>query len=129
MSKQDKKENIELKTLPKTYTTRKGELCIFSEDLNSADNNDGSKFSSSIRDFRRNVLDFGTKSSPPLFSSREDTIDSFSHLLTEQDLGLSYYYDKVRPGYSAKRYLAHWTRNWKPDLINKFDHILIKNVQ
>lgn len=125
-------KQIEIKKIPKTYTTRKGQLLLFSEEQLSTSRHEAKEalFSSSIRSFRREVLDFGTTSLPPpqlqpqsqpssAFLERDHTLSSLSNFLKERNTQMAYYCDRVRPGYSAKRYLASWIRKWKPDLIDK----------
>lgn len=116
------------KFIPKTYTTRKGQLLIFSEDYTSAHDADDAAttttpgsllFSSSTREFRREILDYGRRRtaarlSLPLVFDRENTLAAIATQRLDTDS-----IDRVRPGYSAKRYLASLTKRWKPDLVDR----------
>ena len=54
---------------------------------------------------------------------REGTLETMTmfkfntnnHLLAKDDR----MFDKIRPGYSAKRYLSSWTKHWQPQLFEK----------
>ncbi|XP_064598097.1 uncharacterized protein KIAA2012 homolog [Liolophura sinensis] len=117
-----KAENLAYVHVPKTFTTRKGALLLFSEDL-------------------------ATKTTPRNMQDRKQhlvthSMDDFD-LRTVDDLAksiLSYGKDenadgmylgfvhprrwyretrRIRPGFSAKRYLSTWTQSWDDALLHK----------
>lgn len=155
--------------IPKTYTTRKGPLLLFSEDfvgkvelVNNEFNIDydkritnesimsyASTTATSVKDklslktmndLRTSILTFGAPEIEPLDESKHD-IDSSYHLTTttpavtaesianlkreSTQAYLKFFktnhndkrmFNKIRPGFSAKRYLASWSKYWRPEL-------------
>ncbi|GFO32402.1 reticulocyte-binding protein 2-like protein a [Plakobranchus ocellatus] len=123
--------------VPKTFTTRKGALLLFSEDL--AQRNIGPEGSRHLH-HQKNGGASGLSSITPASS-----MDSQVYLKTVEDLANSIlkYGDhdrpdntvylkfvharrdnferQIRPGYSAKRYLSTWTRTWDDTV---FDSII-----
>lgn len=104
--------------LPKTYTTRKGPLILFSEDLTLERNEENkpcpkprekqNKSLHTFGDLRRSILEFGVDDSDEwIANDRLQDKEKLDQVLME----------KIRPGFSAKRYLSNWTRKWKPDLL------------
>lgn len=79
----------------------------------------------SLRDFRKEILEFGdTNESSSSINNRverENTLESFSHLFSEEHRLKASYNDmnKLRPGYSAKRYLSNWIKHWKPEMAER----------
>ncbi len=53
---------------------------------------------------------------------RQNTLDSFTffkeHKLNYNNLNEDFQFDKIRPGYSAKRYLSNLTRHLEPSVLN-----------
>lgn len=155
--------------LPKTFSTKKGPLILFSEEpptlvapphsLNTTslsmytnpkdtprsnhraaskyiESKSQSKFNDlnalkTINDLRKSILEFGSydnsaqNTKRSLYDKEDDsfvprlerknTLESMSinkKLNNSDDLNEP----KIRPGLSAKRYLANWTRHWKPQL-------------
>lgn len=146
----DDRHNTQLETinenrklnLPKTFTTRRGPLLLFSEDSRvqsdfysdhananakqNAENNELKSFKT-IRNLRRSILEFGnpkdfiynrtnTKNGSFLME-RENTLETFS-LFKDTKPQDDPQFDKIRPGFSAKRYLSNWTRHWRPELFD-----------
>ena len=138
--------------IPKTFTTRKGPLLIFSEDFvgklslfNSSSydsfatpNNELSSPSAelkekspikTINDLRTSILTFGdpNDSYEDAHATNRTENDSYRHRIKREDTlaylkffknknttkGLE---EKIRPGFSAKRYLANWSRHWRPEI-------------
>jgi hypothetical protein len=137
--------------LPKTFSTKKGPLLLFSEEtllsqaqqsqqnqpkgqLNQNFNSNEIKQTSqsliTIGELRRSILKFpsltnfenSNEDMSGLFE-REGTLETLtmfkfnanSHLFAKDDRMI----DKIRPGYSAKRYLSSWTKHWQPQLFEK----------
>lgn len=104
--------------LPKTFSTRKGPLILFSEDLTLERNEEDrpcpkprEKQNKPLRtfgDLRRSILEFGVDDSDDWIG-----IDR----LSDKEKSDQVLIEKIRPGFSAKRYLSNWTRKWKPDLL------------
>lgn len=134
--------------LPKTFTTRRGPLLLFSEDSSvqsdlfsdhernahtnkQAELNELKSFKT-IRNLRRSILEFGSQKEPQFvynsqntpndsfLMERENTLATFSLYKEIKSIDDSQF-DKIRPGFSAKRYLSNWTRHWRPEL---FDHFI-----
>ena len=115
-------ENRELH-LPKTFTTRKGPLLLFSEDLSydyltdeslnlptKTTRSNTDKPLKTFGDLRRSILEFGVNESDDwLLLDSQRTNHS-------QDKNLVFL-EKIRPGFSARRYLSNWSRKWKPELL------------
>lgn len=125
--------------LPKTFTTKKGPLLLFSEEkpknlanksLNEFTLHRTSKkyahhknefMSSTINDFRKYVLDFDQNSDKYGMYSKSMKLErdnSIVQLNRESKLMGYELFDKIRPGFSAKRYLSNWARHWDPDLVD-----------
>jgi hypothetical protein len=125
--------------LPKTYLTKKGPLLLFSEDSIIEpdffpDNDRTVQFESSdlktISSLRKSILEFGSKQVAAFGKNisqeeevyakmsfdRANTLDSFSffreHKLNCHSLSEDFFQrdSKIRPGYSAKRYLSSLAR-------------------
>ncbi|XP_070186843.1 uncharacterized protein KIAA2012-like [Littorina saxatilis] len=122
--------------LPKTFTTRKGALLLFSEDManktNVLDyhhhhrtgrrhhplNSSFSPHSSyvedetdivlkTVDDLAKSILEYGgTAKKTHDYGDDHKIYLKFIHRRREQ------WERQIRPGYSAKRYLSTWTRNW-----------------
>ncbi|XP_030829669.1 titin homolog isoform X2 [Strongylocentrotus purpuratus] len=128
----------------KTYTTRKGALLLYAEDLalTSQEGADGKKRSmeaedssyfNSISDLRNAVLSYGSGTRQQTFQPAASQVDP-SH---QPFLGFVHNkrshgpYKTVRPGFSAKRYLANWSRSWDDSILNYLrseGHIWDKNL-
>ncbi|KAH9498772.1 hypothetical protein Btru_005090 [Bulinus truncatus] len=112
--------------VPKTFTTRKGALLLFSEDLaqrnteraskgkNPAHNHSDVSASAdsqislrTVEDLTQSILKYGAQDSMngkvylKFLPSRPDN-----------------YERQIRPGFSAKRYLATWTRTWDNSVLD-----------
>ncbi len=87
-----------------------------------------------IRNLRKSILEFGShqiirqkefeEDTYTKFTfERQNTIESFSffkeHKLKYNINDDDIQFDKIRPGYSAKRYLSNLTKHWEPEVINK----------
>ena len=143
--------------LPKTFSTKKGPLLIFSDhitgsvssgagsseminghqiNLNSnrerifakeyiCENDTEIKSLKTINDLRKSILEFGhiknvgesleRENFAKIKVNRQNTLESLSFLRQHRKDDLQF--EKIRPGLSAKRYLANWTRHWRPDLL------------
>lgn len=130
--------------LPKTFTTRKGPLLLFSEDSRVQSDllGDSSMMSKqseinlelkslkTTRNLRKSILEFGgnveynenlneltqsNETSDTFEMEREKTLATFS-LFKEIKSIDDQQFEKIRPGFSAKRYLSNWTRHWRPEL-------------
>lgn len=121
-SRNSYQENRELH-LPKTFSTRKGPLILFSEDLTYEQLSDESitqpsKISRSntekplktFGDLRRSILEFGVNENDDWLQLDSQKTNS------SQDQNLMFL-EKIRPGFSARRYLSNWSRKWKPELL------------
>ncbi|KAK6960788.1 plectin-like isoform X6 [Biomphalaria glabrata] len=115
--------------VPKTFTTRKGALLLFSEDLaqrnmeraskrkyhskhhdHETSTDDSQKTLRTVEDLTKSILKYGA----------EDAINNKVYLKfvhTHRDN----FERQIRPGFSAKRYLATWTRTWDDSV---FDNII-----
>ncbi|XP_033114055.1 uncharacterized protein LOC117114495 [Anneissia japonica] len=104
----------------KTFTTRKGALLLYAEDLASAGGGatDGKKKAleaedsslfSSTNEFCSAILSYGAKGNEtsPIFLN---FVKGRSVLEASRS---------VRPGFSAKRYMANWSRSWDDSVLNK----------
>ncbi|XP_071941918.1 uncharacterized protein [Antedon mediterranea] len=106
----------------KTFTTRKGALLLYAEDLASIgeDGNgdvkrkkaleaEDTNLFSSTNDFCSAILSYGAKGndSSPVF---------LNFVKARNKLGPR---RSVRPGFSAKRYMANWSRSWDDSILNK----------
>jgi hypothetical protein len=134
-------ENRKL-NLPKTFTTRKGPLLLFSEDSrvqsdflsdvgvsmnNKQPESNELKSFKTTRNLRRSILEFGNHRAEFIYNrpldaksdsfvmERENTLETFS-LFKEIKPADENQFEKIRPGFSAKRYLSNWTRHWRPEL-------------
>ncbi|XP_063951915.1 titin homolog isoform X30 [Lytechinus pictus] len=128
----------------KTYTTRKGALLLYAEDLaltseeganvkkRSMEAEDTSYFNS-ISDLRNAVLSYGSSMKQQSFQP------AASQMNPSQEPFLGFVHNKrshgpyktVRPGFSAKRYLANWSRSWDDSILNYLrseGHIWDKNL-
>lgn len=126
-------ENRKL-NLPKTFTTRKGPLLLFSEDSrvhandflgdaggglnNKQPESNELKSFKTIRNLRRSILEFGNQRTAEFIYNRpveartdsfvmerENTLETFS-LFKEIKPPDENQFEKIRPGFSAKRYLS-----------------------
>lgn len=133
--------------LPKTFTTRRGPLLLFSEDsrvqqtdffsdhernahAKQMETNELKSFKT-IRNLRKSILEFGGSKEPIEYTNRqntrndsfimerENTLETFS-LFKEIKTSDDPQFEKIRPGFSAKRYLSNWTRHWRPELFDNF---------
>ena len=133
--------------LPKKFSAKKADLLIYKNQLighNNGEMINGQKekiynreyFSEiknelkslkTISDLRKSILAFGgtprnnynhheTQNNTPFIFNRQNTLESLS-FYKEHEHKNDYQYEKIRPGYSAKRYLANLTRHWRPDLL------------
>ncbi|XP_038049029.1 uncharacterized protein KIAA2012 homolog isoform X12 [Patiria miniata] len=115
----------------KTFTTRKGALLLYSEDLamtakERADNNKALEAEDTLNlntfhDLRSAILSYGAKD-----SSSEPIYLGFVHNKHAHSTPRA-----VRPGFSAKRYLSNWSRSWDDSILNTLrnnGHILDKNL-
>ena len=133
-----------VQNLPKTYLTKKGPLLLFSEDsiiepdffpINDRTVQLECSDLKTTRHLRNSILEFGSRHMQPFHKineddtiytrmtfDRENTIDSFSffkqHKLNYNNLNEDFQFDKIRPGFSAKRYLSNLTRHMNPRVIN-----------
>ncbi|XP_059152342.1 microtubule-associated protein futsch-like [Physella acuta] len=115
--------------VPKTFTTRKGALLLFSEDMaqrNSDGQNRRRTFASShdqvsgsldtqmtirtVDDLAKSILKYGA----------QDNVNGKVYLKFVRNRG-DMYDRQIRPGFSAKRYLSTWTRTWDDTV---FDNIV-----
>ncbi|XP_041374686.1 uncharacterized protein KIAA2012 homolog [Gigantopelta aegis] len=100
--------------LPKTFTTRKGALLLFSEDFalrdkeREAAQKDGTSLSiHTVEDLAKSILSYGSH------DRQENTANVYMKFLHQKrDMKR-----QIRPGFSAKRYLATWTRNWDDSVL------------
>lgn len=114
--------------LPKTFTTRKGALLLFSEDMalktqerhekharrrhhpmhssfttHSSVEDETAMVLKTVDDLAKSILRYGSRD----FDEDHDKMYlKFLHRRREQ------WERQIRPGYSAKRYLSTWTRTW-----------------
>ncbi|XP_052719757.1 titin homolog isoform X5 [Crassostrea angulata] len=128
------KKSVQEINMPKTFTTRKGALLLFSEDMahrkrhshhhhihkSHMDFDDReSQLSKSadeidlrtVDDLAKSILSFGAQG-----PEREDGMYlKFVHGRRKRD-----YFDRqIRPGFSAKRYLSSWTKCWDDNVLEK----------
>lgn len=148
--------NVEL---PKTFTTRKGQLLIFSEDYTSASeksflhskkshHNNNNKATRAVdklyasldseslksinttNELRKNILQFGMNTHD---LERSNTIDSwtlYDKKKSQSKRETDETSQKIRPGYSAKRYFVNVTKRWKPELLDDlYKHGKIRTSQ
>ncbi|XP_056011470.1 titin homolog isoform X36 [Ostrea edulis] len=127
------KKSVQEISMPKTFTTRKGALLLFSEDMaqrkrhthhhvrkshlgfddresqlsKSADEID----LRTVDDLAKSILSFGAQD-----PDREEGVYlKFVHGRRKRD-----YFDRqIRPGFSAKRYLSSWTKCWDDNVLEK----------
>lgn len=120
--------------MPKTFTTRKGALLLFSEDMAHR------KRHSHHHHIRKSHMDFDDRESQ--LSKSADEIDlrtvddlaksilSFGAQDPEREDGMylkfvhgrrkrDYFDRQIRPGFSAKRYLSSWTKCWDDNVLEK----------
>ncbi|XP_025095236.1 uncharacterized protein LOC112564549 isoform X3 [Pomacea canaliculata] len=112
-------------SLPKTFTTRKGALLLFSEDLalkakeqehqgrnqhysqnvfSTSPEDDGTSIElKTVDDLAKSILHYGCRSYE---DDKNKMYLKFIHRQREK------WERQIRPGYSAKRYLSVWTRCW-----------------
>ncbi|XP_067685707.1 uncharacterized protein KIAA2012-like [Haliotis asinina] len=106
--------------LPKTFTTRKGALLLFSEDLALRDSEreqtehqqtkpvskstDGPLDLRTVDDLAKSILSYGNHDNNSVYLK-------FLHRKREK------HYRQIRPGFSAKRYLATWTKSWDDSVL------------
>ncbi|XP_046563520.1 titin homolog [Haliotis rubra] len=106
--------------LPKTFTTRKGALLLFSEDLALRDSereqterqqtkpvsksSDGALDLRTVDDLAKSILSYGNHDNNSVYLK-------FLHRKREK------HYRQIRPGFSAKRYLATWTKSWDDSVL------------
>ncbi|XP_048237995.1 titin homolog isoform X2 [Haliotis rufescens] len=106
--------------LPKTFTTRKGALLLFSEDLALRDSErdqteqqqtkpvskstDGALDLRTVDDLAKSILSYGNHDNNSVYLK-------FLHRKREK------HYRQIRPGFSAKRYLATWTKSWDDSVL------------
>ncbi|XP_022110433.1 uncharacterized protein KIAA2012 homolog isoform X2 [Acanthaster planci] len=115
----------------KTFTTRKGALLLYSEDLaltakeraesNKALEAEDTLNLNTFHDLRSAILSYGAKD-----ASSEPVYLGFVHNKHAPTT-----HRAVRPGFSAKRYLSNWSRSWDDSILNTLrnnGHILDKNL-
>ncbi|XP_071499527.1 uncharacterized protein [Diadema antillarum] len=127
----------------KTYTTRKGALLLYAEDLaltasdgtgkNRSLEAEDSSYFNSISDLRNAVLSYGSSNArpQPLPPTAEHSPSSSVYLGFVHNKRAAGPYRTVRPGFSAKRYLANWSRSWDDSILNYLrseGHIWDKNL-
>ncbi|XP_071822805.1 uncharacterized protein [Apostichopus japonicus] len=119
----------------KTYTTRKGALLLYAEDLalsypsqnshrrprKKALEAEDSNYLSTMKDLRSAILSYGGKeqSENVFMGFSNSKMNSFNSPRT------------VRPGFSAKRYLANWSKSWDDSILNYLrseGHLWDKNL-
>uniref|UniRef100_A0A0B7AKS0 Uncharacterized protein n=1 Tax=Arion vulgaris TaxID=1028688 RepID=A0A0B7AKS0_9EUPU len=109
--------------VPKTYSTRKGALLLFSEDLaqkyavadleaSETVTNKHKVYLRTVEDLANSILKYG---------SQGHVNDNFYLKFARAHCGT--FERQFRPGFSAKRYLSTWTRTWDDSV---YDNI-IKN--
>ncbi|XP_077304720.1 uncharacterized protein KIAA2012 homolog isoform X4 [Lithobates pipiens] len=112
----------------KTYSTKKGPLVLYSEDLalpawNSSQDKHGhrshrykrKKFKielSTLLDLSGAILSYGRKQKGHIDSNWQP----YLHFLNEEDIQ---YNRQIRPGYSPKRYLTRLLHTWDPNYLYK----------
>ncbi|KAL5005681.1 hypothetical protein ScPMuIL_016839 [Solemya velum] len=116
--------------LPKTFTTRKGALLLYSEDLAQKTSNTDISFSRHrpLPDIPRSLDDLDLRTVDDLTKS----ILSYGNGDTEDRAGVylkfvhsrsrrkrDFFERQIRPGFSAKRYLSSWTKSWNDDVLEK----------
>ncbi|RXM32837.1 hypothetical protein EOD39_1413 [Acipenser ruthenus] len=113
---------------PKTYSTRKGPLILYSEDLALSSWQPGGPGRKrkglhghgrygrdmelqlhTLRDLTGAILAYGNK------QEGQHEVQPFLHFLSEEPGDR-----QMRPGYSAKRYLACLSQTWDPNSMHKF---------
>ncbi|XP_058889535.1 uncharacterized protein KIAA2012 homolog isoform X3 [Acipenser ruthenus] len=113
---------------PKTYSTRKGPLILYSEDLALSSWQPGGPGRKrkglhghgrygrdmelqlhTLRDLTGAILAYGNK------QEGQHEVQPFLHFLSEEPGDR-----QMRPGYSAKRYLACLSQTWDPNTMHKF---------
>jgi hypothetical protein len=83
-----------------------------------------------IGELRKSILKFPTLNNFEDFNNdisehfeREGTLETMTMLKfnnnNQQFAQNDRMFDKIRPGYSAKRYLSSWTKHWQPQLFEK----------
>lgn len=128
------KKSVQEINMPKTFTTRKGALLLFSEDMAHR------KRHSHHHHIRKSHMDFDDRESQ--LSKSADEIDlrtvddlaksilSFGAQDPEREDGMylkfvhgrrkrDYFDRQIRPGFSAKRYLSSWTKCWDDNVLEK----------
>ncbi|XP_041117260.1 uncharacterized protein KIAA2012-like [Polyodon spathula] len=112
---------------PKTYSTRKGPLILYSEDLALSSWHPGGQGRKrkglhghgrygrdmelqlhTLRDLTGAILAYGNK------QERQHEVQPFLHFLSEEPGDR-----QIRPGYSTKRYLAFLSQTWDPNTMHK----------
>ncbi|XP_053326594.1 uncharacterized protein KIAA2012 homolog isoform X2 [Spea bombifrons] len=112
---------------PKTYSTKKGALVLYSEDLalpwygaQGKRFKRGHKYQrkklklqlSTLQDFTGAILTYGRKQ-----TDNSDTHwKPYLHFINEETAPAD---KQIRPGYSPKRYLAHLFKTWDPNTLYK----------
>ncbi|XP_078324772.1 uncharacterized protein LOC111122773 isoform X5 [Crassostrea virginica] len=127
------KKSVQEINMPKTFTTRKGALLLFSEDMAHRQRH-------THHHIRKSHMSFDDRESE--LSKSADEIDlrtvddlaksilSFGAQDTEKDDGVylkfvhgrrkrDYFDRQIRPGFSAKRYLSSWTKCWDDTVLEK----------
>nr|XP_022320401.1 calponin homology domain-containing protein DDB_G0272472-like isoform X24 [Crassostrea virginica] len=127
------KKPVQEINMPKTFTTRKGALLLFSEDMAHRQRH-------THHHIRKSHMSFDDRESE--LSKSADEIDlrtvddlaksilSFGAQDTEKDDGVylkfvhgrrkrDYFDRQIRPGFSAKRYLSSWTKCWDDTVLEK----------
>ncbi|XP_033629335.1 titin homolog [Asterias rubens] len=115
----------------KTFTTRKGALLLYSEDLamtakekvesTKALEAEDSNSLNTFNDLRSAILSYGAKD-----STSEPVYLGFVHNKHSHNSPRT-----IRPGFSAKRYLSSWSRSWDDSVLlglRTNGHILDKNL-
>lgn len=119
----------------KTYTTRKGALLLYAEDLalsypsehrpkakrKSLEAED-SKYFNTMKDLRSAILSYGAK------DQQEDNVFMGFNNSKMNNFNSP---RSVRPGFSAKRYLANWSKSWDDSILNYLrseGHLWDKNL-
>ncbi|XP_056664221.1 uncharacterized protein KIAA2012 homolog isoform X3 [Monodelphis domestica] len=117
-------------TLPKTYSTRKGVLLLYSEDLAQPSWKQEERKKDpclyrrqkkkklgfalhTLKDLRTAILAYGSEGKHP----KDQSWQPYLHFLSNSN---SQTEQQIRPGYSAKRYLLSLFQNWTPSTLYKF---------
>ncbi|KAL3855495.1 hypothetical protein ACJMK2_014703 [Sinanodonta woodiana] len=119
--------------LPKTFTTRKGALLLFSEDLahrtrqadfkrhshHKGSEQDSTDLSESAEDNDIKTVEDLTKSILSYGKQGKEREENDVYLKFVHSRRRDYFDRQIRPGFSAKRYLSTWTKSWDDSVLEK----------